>query len=82
MKYLLLVLVIGVVLVVMSARRRSDVDRRTPRADARTRRSRAAQAAPMLACAHCGVHLPRDDAVLDAAGRAYCGPAHSVAGPR
>lgn len=37
---------------------------------------------PMLACAHCGVHLPQADAVLDGAGRPYCGEAHRLAGPR
>ncbi len=82
MKYLLLVLVVGVVLAVMSARRRSAVDRRTPRGAARPRRGGAPQAEPMLACAHCGVHLPREEAVQDAGGRAYCGPAHRLAGPR
>jgi uncharacterized protein len=36
----------------------------------------------MLACAHCGVHLPQADVVADAAGRPYCGEAHRLAGPR
>jgi uncharacterized protein len=36
----------------------------------------------MLACAHCGVHLPSADALRDAAGRAYCSDAHRLAGPR
>jgi uncharacterized protein len=35
----------------------------------------------MVACAHCGVHLPQSDAVVDARG-AFCGEAHRVAGPR
>jgi len=38
--------------------------------------------APMLACAHCGVHLPRADASFDTAGQPYCGAEHRVAGPR
>jgi uncharacterized protein len=38
--------------------------------------------ASMVACAHCGVHLPRPDAVLDSQGRVFCGEAHRVAGPR
>ncbi|MBI5721781.1 MAG: hypothetical protein HZC37_29260 [Burkholderiales bacterium] len=41
-----------------------------------------AKPAPMVACAHCGVHLPRPDASFDAEGRSYCGEAHRVAGPR
>jgi len=36
----------------------------------------------MVRCAHCGVHLPKTDAVLDPAGRAYCSAAHLQAGPR
>jgi len=38
--------------------------------------------ATMVACAHCGVHLPRPDASYDAEGRSYCGEPHRVAGPR
>ncbi len=36
----------------------------------------------MLACAHCGVHVPRGEALLDAAGRPFCRLEHRVAGPR
>jgi uncharacterized protein len=32
-------------------------------------------------CAHCGVHLPINDAVVDR-GVAYCSEAHRLAGPR
>lgn len=35
----------------------------------------------MVACAHCGVHLPGSEAVL-AQGLAYCGTAHRDLGPR
>jgi len=44
--------------------------------------SSGAEPAPMVACAHCGVHLPRPDAAFDAEGRSYCGEPHRVAGPR
>ena len=37
---------------------------------------------PMLVCAHCGVHLPPAEAVLDAAERPFCSEAHRLAGPR
>jgi uncharacterized protein len=37
---------------------------------------------PMLACAHCGVHLPKADALADPEGRWYCGEAHRSAGPK
>jgi uncharacterized protein len=76
MKYLLLLLVVGVVLFLMFGRSRK------PSEPARRSAPRPPEAAPMLVCAHCGVHLPRDDAVLDDAGRAYCGDAHRIAGPR
>jgi len=33
---------------------------------------------PMLACAYCGLHLPRDDA-LPGRGGVFCGEAHRVA---
>jgi uncharacterized protein len=36
----------------------------------------------IVACAHCGVHLPRTEALLDAQGRLYCGAEHRLAGPR
>jgi uncharacterized protein len=32
----------------------------------------------MLACAHCGVHLPRDEA-LPGRGGVFCGEAHRAA---
>lgn len=35
----------------------------------------------MIRCAHCGVHLPRSEALLDG-GLPYCTEAHRVAGPR
>lgn len=81
MKYLLLLLVVGVVLFLMFGRRRKpDEDR--PDAGDRPAARRPGEAATMLACAHCGVHLPQTDAVIDAAGRAYCSAAHLQAGPR
>ena len=50
-----------------------------------SRRSRPAQAPPaaaapqpMLACAECGVHLPRDEA-LPGRGGVFCGEAHRAA---
>ncbi len=35
----------------------------------------------MVACAHCGVHLPAS-AALHATGQSYCSSAHRDAGPR
>lgn len=62
-----------------------NADNANPAAPGRRRRARKArlpQAQPMVACAHCGVHLPRSDAVADGAGRLFCGDAHRIAGPR
>jgi uncharacterized protein len=57
--------------------------RRPPPADTReTSRQSGKEPAAMIACAHCGVHLPRPDASFDAEGRSYCGEPHRVAGPR
>ena len=85
MKYLLVLLVVGVGVWVWSARFRagprkgrkgqggSDVSSSSPAAKhgART----------MVACGHCGVHLPADEAVY-ADQQPYCGPAHLQAGLR
>lgn len=46
------------------------------------RKGEPPQAAPMLACSHCGLHLPDSEAVFDGAGRPFCGEAHRLAGPR
>lgn len=35
----------------------------------------------MVACAHCGVHLPQSEAVVGPAGN-FCSEAHRLAGPR
>ena len=40
------------------------------------------EVAAMLACTHCGLHVPKAEALFDAAGRPYCGEAHRLAGPR
>ena len=39
------------------------------------------QAQEMVSCAHCGVHLPRAEAVHEAQLH-YCGDAHRRLGPR
>lgn len=76
MKYLLVLAVIGIVWWLTSGR-----DRRVEKV-----RSRAAARPPepvvMLACAHCGLNLPRTEAAFDAAGRPFCSDAHRIAGPR
>lgn len=39
------------------------------------------QVQPMVECAHCGVHLPANEAVIGSEGRTYCSDAHRLAGP-
>jgi uncharacterized protein len=56
--------------------------RRPVRGPESARRGPSDEPAPMVACAHCGVHLPRPDACFDVEGRSYCGEPHRVAGPR
>jgi uncharacterized protein len=83
MKYLLVLLVVAIGLFALFGRGRGRRPAAPDKAEpARPPAPAAAAPAPMLACAHCGVHLPRDDAVLDAAGRGFCGDAHRLAGPR
>jgi uncharacterized protein len=72
LRVVLLLLVVGVVLWWLKTRSRtrplqSGQKSREPEAFAR--------------CAHCGVHLPINDALVDR-GVAYCSEAHRLAGPR
>ncbi len=77
MKYLLLIAIVGVVLWLMFGR-----GRRTEQVRQRETKRGAAEPVAMLQCAHCGVHLPKSDALFDAGGRPYCGEPHRLAGPR
>jgi uncharacterized protein len=72
MKYLVVLLVV-VVVAWLLLRTRS-------RAPARPK-SAASTAVEVVACRHCGVHLPRADGVEDGSGT-YCSPEHRAAGPR
>jgi uncharacterized protein len=71
-RLILLVLVVGVVVWWVFGRSRARASRPTegPR-----------EAAPFAVCAHCGVHLPMHDAVLDG-NTAYCSDVHRIAGPK
>ena len=51
-------------------RRRAAVERKQPRGPAVPQ--------PMLACSHCGLHLPRDEA-LPGRGGMFCGAEHRAA---
>jgi uncharacterized protein len=75
MKFLLVLLVVGVVLWLMGARLRG------PGAGVpRRRKPAAAEPVQMVQCAHCGLHLPAADA-LSEGSRLYCSDAHRRLGP-
>jgi uncharacterized protein len=76
MKFLLLIVVIVIALLLLGSRRRR------PEREDRKPAAPKPEAQAMVRCAHCGVHLPRDDALLDGAGRSFCGEAHRIAGPK
>jgi uncharacterized protein len=78
LKLLVLLIVLGVAGWWLFGRRRHPA---APRGPAR-RRPGATGPETMLACAHCGVHLPQAEAFVDATGRHYCSEAHRLAGPR
>ena len=73
MKYLLVLLVVVIVLWLMLRGRDKPVDR-SPRGKPGPPQ--------MVACAHCGLHLPQPAASADAEGRPYCSDAHHLARPR
>jgi uncharacterized protein len=67
MKYLLLVLAIVVLVCLIRGARRREVPPPKPPRDAGVQ--------PMVACRHCGVHLPAHEA-LPGRGGVFCGEAH------
>ena len=85
MKLLLLLVVLAVAAgwIFARSRRGSKRDLPTPKTPPRTSQGNAPADLPaMLACARCQVHLPRDEAQFDVAGKPYCSAEHRVAGPR
>jgi len=73
MKFLIVVLVVGVVLWLLLRGRKTE--RPVARAPAR-------ELGPltMVQCAHCGGHVPQREALLDQRG-AFCSEAHQLSGP-
>ena len=72
-RVVIFVLVVAIILWLLTARSR-----------ARSRKGGAhkpPQPESFARCAHCGVHLPLNDAVVDR-GVAFCSEAHRLAGPR
>lgn len=74
-KFLLLIALVGVAFWMLKTKGRG-------RVDAPPSAKPPGGPQTMLACAHCGVHLPQADALMDAGGRPFCSEAHRLAGPR
>ncbi len=74
MKYLIVILVIVVAAWMLTR------SRRTGRSAARTEAGDPTPLA-MVRCNHCGVHLPRGEAVVGDYGT-FCSEEHRLAGPR
>jgi uncharacterized protein len=77
MKYLVLLVVLVVAVGIWRSRRASDGPQPSARA-AQPPREALPQA--MLACAHCGVHLPQAEALMEGS-RPYCSAEHRRLGP-
>ena len=80
----LLLVVVVLLLAVAWVMRRGKGGKASQRGSKTAKPPAAAPAEPaqMLACSHCGVHLPRADAAFNAAGQPFCSAEHRVAGPR
>jgi uncharacterized protein len=72
LRFLILALVVALLLWMLFGRSRKRTADSAPR---------PRQPTAFAVCAHCGVHLPMNDAVLDGQ-TAYCSDAHRLAGPR
>lgn len=73
MKYLLVLAVLMVAVWIWRNNRRSDHDEATPPKP--PSRPQAATASAMVACRHCGLHLPASEALKGTAG-VYCCAEH------
>lgn len=78
MKYLLVALMVVVGLFLLRGMGRGRPSRPEVPPEQRSPRDPA----QMVACAHCGVHVPRTEALSDDEGRNYCADEHRRAGPR
>ncbi|HQQ69348.1 MAG TPA: PP0621 family protein [Alicycliphilus sp.] len=74
MKYLIVLAVIAVVYALWRSQRAAPPSQRP------ATRPRPAAPQEMVRCAHCGVHLPRGEA-LEHGGHSYCCRAHQDLGP-
>lgn len=80
MKFLLVLLVVGVGLWMLTARLRGPGAGGQGGGAAPPKKPAAAKPVEMVVCAHCGVHLPAADA-LALGTQLYCSDAHRRLGP-
>lgn len=75
MKFVVVLAVLGVAFWIWNSKRKALLQQR------QQVQQQATEALPMVACAHCGLHLARVDAVAHQ-GQWYCSQAHAQAGPQ
>lgn len=75
MKYLVLLIVLAVAIGVWRSRRAKDTE-----AQARPQSPSPSGPQDVLACAHCGVHIPKAEALM-LGSQAYCSAEHRRLGP-
>lgn len=72
MKFLLWLVVGGLLVLWLVRGKKTPIEPRRPEAGAGGRPE------SMLQCAHCGIYLPASEAVRDAAGTVFCSDAHRL----
>ena len=75
MKYLVLIAVLAVVYMLWRQKRLDGPASRAGSGPAPAQ-TPASQPQEMIRCNHCGLHLPREDALTGAGGRLFCSPQH------
>lgn len=76
MKFFLLLLLLGLVVFLLGMKHARPAQTKAPKPSAPSGPDAAPQT--MLRCAHCGLHLPRDEA-LPGKGGVFCSAAHRAA---
>lgn len=76
MKFFLLLLLLGLVVFLLGMKHARPAQTKAPKPGAPAEPDAAPQT--MLRCAHCGLHLPRDEA-LPGKGGVFCSAAHRAA---
>ncbi len=82
------IIVMAIVVLVFFWLLRRALTRRKPRGGAGSAKEPASAAPELVACAHCGVHLPKNEAFatpeagMPAAGRYFCTEEHLKLGAR